>query len=250
MDSYKVLIIDFEVSTSSILTEHLSNLNYDIQIRNNDFNCDWFVSEIKSNKVDIIIFDMNDHHYIFDVLDKVQPELLNEIQIIFVSSSSEIAIKAFRYYNVVGYIPKPIEPECVKFSLRKAIRNIQKQKIIENKLKQINFNNDHDFISIPSIDKIDIIKKKNIIYCMAEGRYTTFFIEGGIKITSSKNIGDYEELLGIKNFFRIHNSYIVNVKHISKITKKDGYICELFTGKGIPIAKRRLENFNKFLKLK
>ncbi|WP_414655071.1 LytTR family transcriptional regulator DNA-binding domain-containing protein [Flavobacterium sp. UBA6195] len=50
------------------------------------------------------------------------------------------------------------------------------------------------------------------------------------------------------HFFRIHHSYIINVKKIVKITKKDGLYCELSHGVLIPVAKRRQEAFLKYLK--
>ena len=41
------------------------------------------------------------------------------------------------------------------------------------------------FIAIPSIDKIEIIKADNILFCEADGRYTKFhLINGDTKITS------------------------------------------------------------------
>ena len=64
---------------------------------------------------------------------------------------------------------------------------------------------------------------------------------------SSKNLGVYEELLLKNNFFRIHHSYIVNVDLAVKIQKKDGTYLEIFNKKYLPISKRRVEGFYKFL---
>jgi len=67
---------------------------------------------------------------------------------------------------------------------------------------------------------------------------------------SSRNLGEYTPILDNRFFFRIHHSYIINVRHVVKISKKDGYFCELSNGTIVPVAKRRQEDFNKFIKLK
>lgn len=40
------------------------------------------------------------------------------------------------------------------------------------------------------------------------------------------------------------------MRYLIKINKKDGNYCELTNGEYIPIAKRRLDEFNKFIQLK
>jgi two-component system LytT family response regulator len=66
---------------------------------------------------------------------------------------------------------------------------------------------------------------------------------------SSKNLGEYKDTLPIAYFFRIHHSYVINIKHIVKINKKDGLYCEFTNGISLPIAKRRQEEFVRFIKL-
>ena len=91
---------------------------------------------------------------------------------------------------------------------------------------------------------------KDIIFCMADGKYTTFFLLNGKKIVSSKNLGEYEKLLNEYFFYRVHHGYIINIKHLTSIIKRDGLYCELVNKVTIPIAKRRQEDFNKFIRLK
>ena len=94
-----------------------------------------------------------------------------------------------------------------------------------------------------------MIKLAEIVYCKAEGKYTEFVLINKQKILSSKNLGEYSSILMSNQFFRIHHSYVVNIKQILKITKKDGLYCEFANGISLPVAKRRQEEFVKFLKL-
>ena len=108
-----------------------------------------------------------------------------------------------------------------------------------------------EYVAISSVDEIFFIKMENIMYCKSEGRFTKFYLENGDISISSKNIGDYYgRVLDPTSFFRIHNSYIINMKYLNRIVKIDGNSCEMKNGLLITISKRRQDDFNKFIKLK
>lgn len=253
MSLFKVMIIDCEGNSTPIIKSYLSDLDFEIQIVDKVFSLEWLVLELKTNRTEILFLDVRFHDFfVFDIFDEIDSELLENLQIIFVSANEEFAIKAIRY-SATDFILKPIKTESMTLAISKATRNIRKQKKIASlhlDFQNGNVDYERDYIAIASMDKIDIVKKKKIICCAAEGRYTTFFSDDGKKYTSCKNLGDYEIMLGAVDFFRVHHSYIVNINHISRIIKKDGYSCELLSGMQIPIAKRRIEEFNKFLRLK
>ncbi|MNG06220.1 LytTr DNA-binding domain protein [compost metagenome] len=105
-------------------------------------------------------------------------------------------------------------------------------------------------MAVASLEKIELIPMAEISFCKADGKYTVFVLSNGNKIMSSRNLGEYGAILDNSFFFRIHYSYIINIRHISKISKKDGYFCEFSNGAIISVAKRRQDDFNKFIKLK
>lgn len=108
-----------------------------------------------------------------------------------------------------------------------------------------------DYVAIASVSEIFFIKMNDIIYCKSKGRYTNFYLQNGKVCVSSKNIGDYENrVLDKTSFFRIHNSYIINMHYLKRIIKTDGNSCEMNNGAIIPISKRKLEAFNRFINLK
>ena len=111
-----------------------------------------------------------------------------------------------------------------------------------------NFVKGVDFLTISTISKIYLICFKDIIYCVSDGKYTSFYLTSGKVLLSSINIGEYEKVLKNSCFFRIHNSFIVNISHLIFINKKDGYYCELSNNLRIPVSKRKLNVFLDFLK--
>ena len=148
---------------------------------------------------------------------------------------------------------KPIVIDELISAAKKCFQRIEERKIYETRIavdsstKQIG---NSDSVSITSIDKVDILKKKDIVFCKSDGRYTTFYMNNNKEFVASKNLGEYGNLLENDNFYRIHHSYIVNLSHLVQITKKAGYFCEMINGVKLPIAKRRQEGLLLFLKSK
>jgi two-component system, LytTR family, response regulator len=146
--------------------------------------------------------------------DKTAFDLLYEINqepyIIFVTAFDQYAIESFKY-NTIDYLLKPIQIEPLKEALdRVMIQMEQKEsvsreelKILEKSLQQ---KNQIDFITVSNIDKVNLIKKSDILYCKSSGRYTEFHLLNESMLIASKSLGEYESQISYKEFFRIHNS--------------------------------------------
>jgi len=71
------------------------------------------------------------------------------------------------------------------------------------------------------------VKIKNLIYCKANNEYTVMYIREETendkikKIITSKGIGVWTEYLTPLKFCRCHDSHLINLKHITKVFKKN-----------------------------
>jgi len=187
----------------------------------------------------------------FDILEKISSD---DFKVIFVSSHDEFAIKAFKY-SAIDYILKPIDQKELFYAVKKCLSDIEKDDFTSNQqIELLNVavkkNTALNFLAIPSINKIEFIKLEDIIYLKSDGRYTNFFLTNERKIIASRNLGEYENILDKSIFFRIHNSYIVNLTHVEIITKTDGSYCEMSNHESLPIAKRRQDSLSRFLRIK
>ena len=93
--------------------------------------------------------------------------------------------------------------------------------------------------------KPEYIAPDSIIFLESEVNYTVFYLTDGRKLLSSRNLQVHESrLCNDPNFFRIHRSIIINMKHIEKIKleKLSGFVY-LQTGKELLISRRRIKNF-------
>ena len=105
-------------------------------------------------------------------------------------------------------------------------------------------------ILVSSLREVLFIKKSEIMFMSANGRYTMIHLQNSKKHIASKSIGEYEKLLIEDNFFRIHHSHVININFLSKILKRDGYIVELTDGTQLNISRRKQEDLTLFLNSK
>jgi two-component system LytT family response regulator len=67
------------------------------------------------------------------------------------------------------------------------------------------------------------------------------------KLTVSKTLKEFEELLSEYNFFRVHNSHLINLDYIKKYNKGHGGTVIMDDGSEIEVSVRRKDEFFKRL---
>ena len=249
MNKYKAYIVDDELNNIELLKHFLKKYCINIDIIGESQTFEQSVSDLNFLQPNILFLDikLNDKNA-FDILDVIDT---SEYEIIFITAYEDFALKAFKY-NAIDYILKPLSIEDLILAVNKAIVRIDERVIFENQMISYSTyknNKSSNILTISSLDKVDIIKKEDIIFCKSDGRYTTFFLNDKTEVMACKNLGEFEDMLKEDTFFRIHHSYIVNVRYVKKINKKAGYYCEMSNGALLPIAKRRQDTFNIFLKM-
>ena len=183
----------------------------------------------------------------FRILEEINS--LKETEIIIISSHSKYALKAFEYM-AVDFILKPLKPENLMLAVKKAKNNIELKMLSSMKNVEQDSHVGIKQLAIPSVESIEIIKVNQVLYLESDGRYTLFHMKNNSSIMASKNLGEYEKLLGNNYFFRIHHSLLVNMDYAVNIHKKDGNYLQLSSQKYLPISKRRVNSLYRFLNLK
>lgn len=253
MSIYKIVIVDDEINNILILKHFVSKYCLNVEVVGQALTVSEAITEINCKQPDIVFLDVRlNESEVFEVLDKVDYQ---NMQVIFVTAYDEYAVKAFKY-NAIDYILKPIAIEEVILAVNKAIQKTNQQHYFDFQnlaslsKPQSESSENRDYLAVASLDKIDLVKTSEIMYVVAESKYTIFHLKEGKQLTSSKNLAHYEKILDEAYFFRIHHTYLVNMRYVSKIIKKDGSYCEITNGVLIPIAKRKQDDFNRFLKIK
>src|SRR5690606_37854421 len=80
-------------------------------------------------------------------------------------------------------------------------------------------------ITVPTLEGFEFLEVSDIIRCQSDVNYTDIHLKNGQRLTVSRTLKSFEELLGSEHFFRIHNSHLINLKEVKKYSKgKGGYV--------------------------
>lgn len=170
----------------------------------------------------------------FEVLDRLMPFTC---KVIFTTAFDSYAIKALRY-GAIDYIMKPIAAEDLVGTMARVLED--KKKADAARMYQERFANRK--ISITNSDGMLIQPVKEVFYCEADNSYTVFHLTHGRKVVAARTLKDFEPVLLPCGFFRIHNSYLINMEHVQLYSKGDGGQVKI-NDTFIPVSRTRKDEF-------
>jgi two-component system LytT family response regulator len=178
----------------------------------------------------------------FDLLDQLKKV---DFEIIFTTAYSEYAIKAFKF-AAIDYLLKPIDIEELKRALSKVEKKVNGNfsTRLEELVQNLKGTNNHRFkLALPSSEGLVFVKVQEIIHCEASGNYTNIFMDNGKKHVVSRTLKEYEDMLVDQDFFRIHNSYLINLNAIKKYVRGEGGYVVMNNDQSLDVSKRKKESF-------
>ena len=202
------------------------------------------IEAIRQYKPDVVFLDIEMPHMNgFDLLEQFDKLFFD---VVFCTAYDQFAIKAFRY-SALNYLLKPVDPEDLKETIRrleekKSTPSAGTNRIIAAEYKQ-SAKPTVQRIALTTGDGMIFVSTSEIIYCQAESNYTAVMLEGGKKILVSKVLKEIDETLSGPDFFRIHNSYLINVNKIKKLVRGDGGYIIMDDGANISISRNRRQEF-------
>ncbi len=200
------------------------------------------VELINKHKPDMVTLDINlPDGSGFDILRKVEDI---DFKLIFITAYEEHALKAIKF-SAIDYILKPIDEIELSEAFRK-VKEIHKKEtnklIFDTLLTSIaDKPNEHKKIVLKTSDDIHLVKVSDIFRLESEGSYTSFYLNDGKKLLVSKNLKEYEDLLGDYGFFRVHHSHLININFIERFHKANGGVIYMTDQSEIPVSVRKKE---------
>ena len=175
----------------------------------------------------------------FDLLRLCEPL---DFKVIFTTAYDQYAVKAFKF-NALDYLLKPIDKEELISAVKKMQSNLLPSLMQLNAAQHIKNNPIPERIALPVGYELVFVEVADIIFCESDGSYVSVFLHGQNKpIILSKSLRELEELLNNSDFFRSHNTYLVNLKHIKKINRMDGWEIIMDNGRSLPVARAKKVN--------
>lgn len=173
-------------------------------------------------------------------------ERFNEItfQIIFTTAFDEYAIKAIKFH-ALDYLLKPIDIDELRVAVENVKKALQEDRKVDNRYGEMLQSRKENTgkLALPIKDGIVYLSISEIVRVESDGAYSIFYTDCGKKHLSSKNLGEYEEILPAYGFFRVHRSHIINVKKVKKFIRSDGNFIEMEDGSRVEIARRKKDEF-------
>lgn len=201
------------------------------------------ISIIEKHKPDIVFLDIEMPRLNgFDMLKQLKK--IN-FQIIFTTAYDQYAIKAIKF-SAFDYLLKPVDIEELKLACSK-MGDMHIQAETSKKLEALEQNmhaqNPFNKLAIPTLEGLLFFNIADIIQLEAHSNYTVIHFTNHPKLTASRTLKDFEELLPASIFFRTHHSHLINLNYVKKYVKGDGGQIELQNGNFVDVSRRKKEEF-------
>lgn len=169
--------------------------------------------------------------------------------VIFTTAYDQYALRAIKA-NALDYLLKPIDIDELKLAVEKADKYIALNKnennrndSLQNLATNLSDRSEIRKISLPNGQGYSVIDIDDIIHIEADSNYSVFHLANRERITVSKVLKEYEEILPEQQFVRIHKSSIVNLNYLKEYNSKNGVEVLLKNGEKIAVSRRRASDF-------
>lgn len=244
----RTIIIDDEADGRDAIRISLEKYFPEITIAGIFGNPEEGLNAIRDSPPDLLFLDIQMPQMSgFDLLNVLMPL---SFEVIFVTAFDQYAIKAIRF-SALDYLLKPIDIDELRSAIERAKGRIA-QKNSAHQYESVIHNTRQrpgriERLAVPTGEGIEFFNTADIIYCEADGSYTTLHLCNGQKTLVSRNLKDFENLLGDSGFSRVHHSFLININHVQKYVKGEGGYVVMTGNHHVDISRRKKEEFLKLL---
>ncbi len=200
------IAIDDEPLALSIIQDHASKIPY-LDVNKQFTSALDALEYLRNHTVDLIFLDIN-------MPDISGIEFLKSMnvspEIIMTTAYAEYALECYDL-NVTDYLLKP-------FEFKRFLKAV-------NKVASNNSNEPQSYLFVKSGYEHIRIDLEKLRYIKAEGNYVGFITDETSTLTRMK-FKEAEELLPKNNFIKVHRSFVINKKYISKVERHQVHISE------------------------
>jgi two-component system LytT family response regulator len=246
----KAVIIDDEKDSIDTLKWKLENYCPEVSVAACYQQPAEGISYLKKNPIDLLFLDIEMPRLTgFDVLEELGRDI--SFDIIFITAYDNFGIQAVKF-SALDYLLKPVQNKELKEAIDKHLKKSQ-QKIPSEQIDlllnnvQAERKGKRGRIALASKESIEFVDPNDIIVCEANSNYTNVYLVEGRKRVISKTLKDFEEMLLQFDFFRPHNSHLINLGRVKEFIRSDGGYLVMENKMKIPVSKNRKEELMQLL---
>jgi len=238
----RAVIVDDEPKAIQSLSWELTHFSDEIEVINSFSNPEDAIDYLNHNTPDCLFLDIQ-----MPTMDGFQfLEKLNnkDFPVVITTAYNEFAIKALKH-EAIDYLLKPIDSDDLLDTIKKIKKHnskIHNSSKFEEALSNFNAKHEQKRITINADGKLIFLNIDNVIFVESDGNYSTIVTTDGQKILITKKLKEVNEILPGQYFFRIHNSFIINMNKVKEFIKNEGYVV-MESNHKIPVARQRKSDF-------
>ena len=236
------VIVDDEPKAIQSLSWELSNFSDQIKVIATFNNPEKALLYLAENNIDCLFLDIEMPTMDgFQFLNKLK---FRDFAVVITTAYNEYAIKALKK-DALDYLLKPIDSDDLEETIAK-VKNYRSRTLDSNKIEKVllGFNEKLNTkkIAINTDGKLIFLETKEILYIVSDGNYSTFHTTNNKKIVVTKKLKEINTLLPNEIFFRVHNSYIINLTKVKEFFKTDSYVI-IENNHKIPVSRQKKSAF-------
>jgi two-component system LytT family response regulator len=236
------IIIDNEINALKALVVGLNEFHERIKIAAQFTRASSAIEYLKNHFVDVVFLDMEMSE--MSGLEFLELFSQRSFLVVFTSKFSHHALNAIKK-EAVYYLLKPIDIIELEICLTRIEKNLHNHHLdtrLEDVLVKLNnIKRLPQRVKLLQEGKLIIYKPEDILYSEGDGSYSWVYFSKNKRILITKNLKQLEEDLPEPTFYRVHNSYIVNLNKIVSYNKNEGVIV-LENDIVIPVSRQKRVN--------
>jgi len=246
----KAVIIDDETDSIETLKWKLQNYCSGVEVIASFDDPAIGVEYLKVSPPDLVFLDIEMPMLTgFDVLEELGRDIAFDI--IFTTAYDNFGIQAVKF-SALDYLLKPVQNKELKEAIEKHLKKAG-QKIPSEQINVLldnvgeNRRGKRGKIALASKESIEFVDPFDIIACEANSNYTNVYLNEGKKRVISKTLKEFEEILTPFDFFRPHNSHLINLNHVREFIRGDGGYIVMQNKMKVPVSKNKREELLQLL---
>jgi len=240
---FKAVIVDDEPDAVQFIASIIEEYCPNIELCGKAHSAVEGTKVILENNPDIVFLDVEmPHGNGFDLLSNFPTKTFD---VIFITAFNHYAINAIKF-SAVDYILKPINIKEFLHAIEKVDEKRSRSEYRDANYAALfeNLTSKHPSkLAIPTSDGMEYLKTADIIRVEADRSYSWFYMVNGVKYLVSRNLKEYQELLNDSNFFRSHNSHLINLEHVKKYVRHEGGYIIMTDDSSVPLSRGKKDLF-------
>lgn len=236
------IIVDDELNAIKALSLELKNFHELVTVKGNYTNASAAIEYLKNNEIDVVFLDMEMPEMTgMDFLERFQQR---NFMVVFTTAFSKYALNAIKQ-EAIYYLLKPVDIIELEICLKRIEKKISQDSFevrMDEALAKLNkLKNGYFKVKLLHDGKIFFYNPDEILYCKGDGNYSWVFLDNKKKLLITKKLKQLEEDLPEPFFYRIHNSYIINLNKIKAYNKNERVVI-LCNNTIIPVSREKRNN--------